>query len=93
VSVESRDDRTRTARTPEADEAMVEQAKGILAVMFAITPDEALLLMQVFAGQEFPSVADLAEHVVSVATEPPGVDVDLVRERLTLLLFADGTAL
>jgi hypothetical protein len=93
VSVESRDDRTRTARTPEADEAMVEQAKGILAVMFAITPDEALLLMQAFAGKEFPSVADLAEHVVSVATEPPGVDVDLVRERLTLLLFADGTAL
>ena len=33
---------------------MVEQAKGILAVMFAITPDEALILMQAFAGQEFP---------------------------------------
>ena len=93
MSVESRDDRTSAARTPEADEAMVEQAKGILAVMFAVTPDEALLLMQAFAGQEFPSVADLAEHVVSVATEPPGVDVDLERERLTLLLFADGAGL
>jgi AmiR/NasT family two-component response regulator len=87
------DDRTSAARTPEADEAMVEQAKGILAVMFALTPDEALVLMQAFAGQEFPSLADLAEHVVSVATEPPGVDVDLVRERLTLLLFADGMTL
>ena len=93
MSVESKDGRTSAARAPEADEAMVEQAKGILAVMFAITPDEALLLMQAFAGLEFPSLADLAEHVVSVATEPPGVDVGLVRERLTLLLFADGATL
>jgi hypothetical protein len=93
VSVESKDGRTSTAGTAEVDEAMVEQAKGILAVMFAITPDEALLLMRAFAGQEFPSLADVAEHVVSVATEPPGVDVDLVRERLTLLLFADGATL
>ncbi len=93
VSVESEDGRTSTAGTAGVDEAMVEQAKGILAVMFAITPDEALLLMQAFAGQEFPSLADVADHVVSVATEPPGFDVDLVRERLTLLLFADGATL
>ena len=95
MSVQSSGDRTTAARAPraDADEAMVEQAKGILAVMFAITPDEALILMQAFAGQEFPTLADLAAHVVSVATEPPGIDVDLVRERLTLLLFADGAAL
>lgn len=67
----------------------IEQAKGILAVMFAITPDEAMLLMRAFAGVEFPTIGELADHVIAVATQPPGVDVDLVRERLTLLLFAD----
>jgi hypothetical protein len=93
MSVRSSGDSTTAARTAEVDEAVVEQAKGILAVMFAITPDEALLLMQAFAGQEFRTLPDLAVHVVSVATGPPGIDVELVRERLTLLLFADGGAL
>ncbi len=73
---------------PEVDDALVEQAKGILAVMFAITPEEALLVMQAFAGQEFPTLGELAGHVVAVATEPP-VGPDIVRERLTLLLFAE----
>lgn len=93
MSVESPGDSRTAPRTPAVDHALVEQAKGILAVIFAITPDEALLLMRAFAGQEFPTLAELAEHVVSVATEPSGVDVDLVRERLTLLLFANGASL
>ena len=71
------------------EDPVVEQAKGILAVMFAITPEEALLVMQAFAGAEFPTLGELAAHVVEVATEPPG-GPDVARQRLTLLLFAEG---
>lgn len=71
------------------EDPVVEQAKGILAVMFAITPGEALLVMQAFAGAEFPTLGELAAHVVAVATEPPG-GPDVARHRLTLLLFAEG---
>lgn len=80
-----------TAAAQELEDPMVEQAKGILAVMFAITPEEALLIMQAFAGVEYPTLGELAEHVVAVATEPPG-GPDVARERLTLLLFAPGGA-
>jgi hypothetical protein len=59
--------------------------------MFAITPEEALLVMQAFAGAEFPTLELLAAHVVAVATEPPG-GPDVARQRLTLLLFAQGGA-
>jgi hypothetical protein len=76
---------------PEVEDPVVEQAKGILAVMFAITPEEALLIMQAFAGVEYPTLAELAAHVVAVATEPPG-GPDVARERLTLLLFAPGAS-
>lgn len=93
VSVGSASEGVATAGVPVVDDPRIEQAKGILAVMFAITPQEASLLMRAFAGHEFPTLGELAGHVVSVATEPPGVDVDLVRERLTLLLFADGAQL
>jgi hypothetical protein len=79
------------AAVQELEDPIVEQAKGILAVMFAITPEEALLIMRAFAGVEYPTLAELAEHVVAVATEPPG-GPDLARERLTLLLFAPGGA-
>ena len=75
----------------EHEDPVVEQAKGILAVMFAITPAEALLVMQAFAGAEFPTLGLLAAHVVAVATEPPG-GPDVARQRLTLLLFAEGGA-
>jgi len=88
VSAESTHDLVAVPSLPELDDAVVEQAKGILAVMFAITPEEALLLMQAFAGQEFPTLGELAEHVVAVATEPPA-GPDLARQRLTLLLFAE----
>ncbi|WP_091757137.1 ANTAR domain-containing protein [Pedococcus cremeus] len=73
------------------EDPVVEQAKGILAVMFAITPGEALLVMRAFAGAEFPTLGELAAHVVAVATEPPG-GPDVARHRLTLLLFAEGGA-
>lgn len=88
MSAEYSHDLVAVPNLPEVDHALVEQAKGILAVMFAITPEEALVLMQAFAGQEFPTLGELAEHVVAVATEPP-VGPDLARERLTLLLFAE----
>lgn len=73
------------------EDPVVEQAKGILAVMFAITPEEALVVMQAFAGAEFPTLELLAAHVVAVATEPPG-GPEVARQRLTLLLFAEGGA-
>jgi hypothetical protein len=80
-----------TTAAQELEDSVVEQAKGILAVMFGITPEEALLIMQAFAGVEYPTLAELAAHVVSVATLPPG-GPDVARERLTLLLFAPGGA-
>lgn len=73
----------------ELEDAAVEQAKGILAVTFGITPEEALVLMQAFAGQEFPTLAELAAHVVAVSTAPPA-GPEAARQRLSLLLFADG---
>lgn len=84
VSVESTPVRV---GVPEVEDPVVEQAKGILAVMFAITTEEALLIMQAFAGVEYPTLPELAAHVVAVATQPPG-GPDVARERLTLLLFA-----
>lgn len=81
-----------SAIAPEVEDPTVEQAKGILAVMFAITPEEALLLMKAFAGREFPTLGELAHHVVAVATDVPPGGTDVARERLTLLLFAEGGA-
>jgi hypothetical protein len=89
VSVESTHEGV-AATVPGVEDPTVEQAKGILAVMFAITPDEALLLMKAFAGREFPTLSELAHHVVAVATDVPPGGTDVARQRLTLLLFAEG---
>lgn len=89
MSAESTHELVTGPHPPEPDDAVVEQAKGILAVMFAITPEEALLIMRAFTGHEFPTLGELAEHVVAVATEPPG-GPDIARQRLTLLLFAEA---
>jgi hypothetical protein len=91
VSAEHPSELTAPASVTPHEDPLVEQAKGILAVMFAITPEEALLVMEAFAGAEFPTLELLAAHVVAVATQPPG-GPDIARQRLTLLLFAEGGA-
>ena len=91
MSAEHTSDLAAPASVTPHEDPVVEQAKGILAVMFAITPQEALLVMQAFAGAEFPTLGELAAHVVAVSTQPPG-GPELARQRLTLLLFAEGGA-
>lgn len=91
MSAEHPSDLAAPASVTPHEDPVVEQAKGILAVMFAITPEEALIVMQAFAEAEFPTLELLAAHVVAVATEPPG-GPDVARQRLTLLLFAKGGA-
>lgn len=79
---------SRGSQEPGLEGAATEQAKGILSVAFTVSPDEAHLLLEVRAREAALEVERLAELVVEHSTQPWGGDVDLVRERLAVLLFA-----
>lgn len=79
---------SRGSDEPVVEGAATEQAKGILSVAFTVSPDEAHLLLEVRARETELEVERLAELVVEHSTQPWGGDVDLVRERLAVLLFA-----
>jgi hypothetical protein len=79
---------SREPEGPVVEGAATEQAKGILSVAFTVSPDEARLLLEVRALETGLEVERLAQLVVEHSTQPWGGDVDLVRERLAILLFA-----
>ena len=79
---------SRESEGPVVEGAATEQAKGILSVAFTVSPDEGRLLLEVRALETGLEVERLAELVVEHSTQPWGGDVDLVRERLAVLLFA-----
>lgn len=79
---------SRGSDEPVVEGAATEQAKGILSVAFTVSPDEAHLLLEVRARETELGIERLAELVVEHSTQPWGGDVDLVRERLAILLFA-----
>ena len=68
--------------------ATIEQAKGIIGVLFALSPDEALLVLQACAQQGELNVHELARKTIELSAQPVGGDIESVRRRLTLLLFA-----
>lgn len=69
--------------------APIEQAKGIVSVLFAVAPEEAFLLLQVAALQRQETVRRTARHVVDTAVnQPPGAALSHVHEHVTRLLFS-----
>lgn len=69
--------------------APIEQAKGIVSVLFAVAPEEAFLLLQVAALQRQETVRRTARQVVSTAVDqPPGGAFGQVHEHVTKLLFS-----
>jgi len=70
--------------------APIEQAKGIVSLLFAVAPEEAFLLLQVAALQRQETVRRTARHVVDTAVnQPPGGAFSEVHEHVTMLLFSD----
>lgn len=69
--------------------APIEQAKGMVALMFAVTPEEAFLLLRVAARQQGLTVRQASRRVIAHAAQPPGGDLELVRGRLTIFLFSE----
>lgn len=76
------------ATSAPAQRATIEQAKGIIGVLFALSPDEALMVLQACAQQGELSVHELAQKTIALSAQPVGGDIEAVRRRLTLLLFA-----
>lgn len=79
---------SRGREEPVVEGVATEQAKGILSVAFTVSPDEARLLLEVRARETELEIERLAELVVEHSTQPWGGDVDLVRERLAIVLFS-----
>jgi hypothetical protein len=68
--------------------AEIEQAKAMVALIFAITPSEAVGLLSLAVDQRGWSLAEVARAVLDLSRQPRGGDLDLVRHRFTLLLFS-----
>jgi len=70
------------------EQAEIEQAKAMVALIFAITPSEAVGLLSLAVDQRSWSLAKVAHTVLDLSRQPRGGDLDLVRHRFTLLLFS-----
>jgi hypothetical protein len=66
----------------------VEQAKAMVALIFAITPSEALGLLSLAVDQRGWSLATVARTLLDLSRQPQGGDLEMVRHRFTLLLFS-----
>jgi hypothetical protein len=71
-----------------AQQAEIEQAKAMVALIFAITPSEAVGLLTLAVDQRSWSLAKVAHTVVELSRQPRGGDLEVVRHRFTLLLFS-----
>lgn len=69
----------------------VEQAKGMIALIFAITPGEAMGLLSLAVDQRGWKLAKVARTVLELSRQPQGGDLSLVRHRFTLFLFSNMT--
>ena len=71
-----------------AQQAEIEQAKAMVALIFAITPSEAVGLLTLAVDQRSWGLAKVAHTVLDLSRQPRGGDLDMVRHRFTLLLFS-----
>jgi hypothetical protein len=77
-----------SAEDQDRVQAEIEQAKAMVALIFAITPSEAVGLLSLAVDQRGWSLATVARAVLDLSRQPRGGDLDLVRHRFTLLLFS-----
>ena len=72
-------------------QAEIEQAKAMVALIFAITPSEAVGLLTLAVDQRGWTLAKVAHTVLDLSRQPRGGDLDMVRHRFTLFLFSHMT--
>lgn len=75
--------------TRSGAKAEVEQAKGMIALIFAITPVEAMGLLSLAVDQRRWSLGKVARTVLELSRQPKGGDLGMVRHRFTLFLFSN----